>query len=148
MKIWLDAHLPPSITPWLQSTYGIKAVPIRDLGLRDEEDSTLFTAARKAEAVLKTKEIDIRCTFSYHHDIMARTTVDIDGPLLKELKSLQRKERQSLGKLMSQLLAEALSRRKKTPPASKLHWVARPMEARIDITDKETLYNILDETSK
>ena len=148
MKIWLNAHLPLSITPWLQSTYGIKAVPIRDPGLRDEEDSTLFTAARKAEAVLKTREIEIRCTFGYHHDNMAKITVDIDGPVLKELKTLQRKERQSLGKLMSQLLAEALSRRKTTPPASKPHWVARPMEARIDITDKETLYNMLDETSK
>lgn len=78
---------------------------------------------------------------------MARTTVDIDGPVLQELKSLQKKERLSLGKLISQLLAEALSKRKKKRSASTLHWVARSMEARIDLTDKETLYTILDEPS-
>jgi len=76
---------------------------------------------------------------------MARTTVDIDAPILKELKSLQKKEKCSLGQIMSQLLAEALSRRTKTRKPAKLQWVTRAMKARIDLTDKEALYSALDE---
>ncbi|MCY3727977.1 MAG: hypothetical protein OXF97_03120 [Nitrospira sp.] len=79
---------------------------------------------------------------------MPRTTVDIDGPLLKELKTLQKREKRSLGQIMSQLLAEALFQRKKTPRISKLHWVSRSMKARIDLSDKEALYAVLDENVK
>ena len=34
-----------------------------------------------------------------------RTTLDIDGPILRELKKLQIKEGKSLGRLVSDLLA-------------------------------------------
>ena len=149
----LDGHFSSHETNdhWFESNHdSVGLVPIEmahDLAhvrLRDNA----FQGRTEGGSRTQAKNIDIRCPFNYQHNIMARTTVNIDDPLLKELKSLQRKEKQSLGKLMSQLLAEAISRRKKTPPASRLHWVARPMEARIDITDKETLFNILDETSK
>lgn len=33
--IWIDAHLSPAIAVWITSTFGIKAVALRDLGLRD-----------------------------------------------------------------------------------------------------------------
>jgi len=79
---------------------------------------------------------------------MPRTTVDIDGPLLKEIKTLQKRENRSLGKIISQLLAEALFQRRKAPRVSKLHWVARSMKARIDFSDKEALYTLLDEKTK
>ena len=49
---------------------------------------------------------------------------------------------------MSQLLAEALFQRRKTPRISKLHWVSRSMKARIDFSDKEALYTLLDENVK
>lgn len=49
---------------------------------------------------------------------------------------------------MSQLLAEALFQKRKTPRVSKLHWVSRPMKARVDFSDKETLYTLLDERAK
>ena len=39
-----------------------------------------------------------------------RTTLDIDGPVLHELKQRQTKEGKSLGRLVSDLLARALSR--------------------------------------
>lgn len=74
---------------------------------------------------------------------MPRTTVDIDGPLLKELKTLQKREKRPLGKIMSQLLAEALFRRRKAPRVAKLNWVSRDMKARIDFSDKEALYTLL-----
>ena len=76
---------------------------------------------------------------------MARATVDIDAPILKELKSLQKREKGSLGQLISQLLAEALSRRHTPSKPPKLNWVSRSMRARIELTDKDTLYSILDE---
>ena len=50
-------------------------------------------------------------------DIMARTTLNIDTPLLQELKMLQKREGKSLGRIVSELLAEALSnhgRKKRT----------------------------------
>jgi len=78
-------------------------------------------------------------------NIMARTTVDIDTPILKELKSIQKRERCSLGQIISQLLAEALSKRTKTQKPVKLQWVTRSMKSKIDLTDKETVYSILDE---
>ena len=45
---------------------------------------------------------------------MARTTVDIDTPILKELKRLGRKEGVTLGALISRLLAQALNDSKST----------------------------------
>ncbi len=74
---------------------------------------------------------------------MPRITIDIDGPLLKELKTLQKRENRSLGQIMSQLLAEALFQRRKTPRVAKLHWVSRSMKVRIDLSDKEALYTLL-----
>ena len=31
MTLWLDAHLSPSIAPWITSTFGVAAVPVRVL---------------------------------------------------------------------------------------------------------------------
>ncbi len=76
---------------------------------------------------------------------MPRTTVDIDAPVLKELKSLQRRERRSLGQLISQLLAEALARRKTPAKAQPFRWMSKPMRALIDLADKEAVYSSLDE---
>lgn len=66
MKIWLDAHLPPSIAPWLYSSFGVEVVPIRDLGLRDEEDANVFKAAKVAEAVFMTKDSDFLILLERH----------------------------------------------------------------------------------
>jgi hypothetical protein len=79
---------------------------------------------------------------------MARTTLDIDTPLLEELKKLQREQRRSLGKIVSQLLADALARRKTSPAFPKLRWISRPMGARVDLADKEAVYGILDRRRK
>jgi hypothetical protein len=77
---------------------------------------------------------------------MARTTLDIDTPLLEELKRMQKKEKKSLGALVSHLLAEALANRsRRRAPRREFHWVSRAMGARIDISDKDALYAALDE---
>jgi len=72
-----------------------------------------------------------------------RTTFDIEETVLRELRQLQRREGGTLGELASRLLAEALAQRPKpvTPP---LDWTSRPMEALVDLEDKDVLYAILD----
>ncbi len=77
---------------------------------------------------------------------MSRTTLDIDTPILDEVKRLQRKEGHSLGQIVSRLLAEALGRRHQHEDSrAGLAWVAKPMGARVDLTDKEALHAALDE---
>ncbi len=76
---------------------------------------------------------------------MARTTIDIDTPVLEEIKKFQKKDGRSLGRIISQLLAEAITSRKTKPKKTSLKWTSRPMKSLVDLSDKETLYRILDE---
>jgi hypothetical protein len=76
---------------------------------------------------------------------MARTTLDIDTPILKELKALQKREKRSLGQLVSHLLAEALARRTRQHGKMELKWTVKPMRTQLDLDDKDKLYAILDD---
>ena len=58
MTIWIDAQLSPAIAAWIEDSFHIKAVALRDLGLREAEDEIVFMAARKSEAVVMTKDAD------------------------------------------------------------------------------------------
>ena len=58
MTIWVDAQLPPSIAAWVTANYEVTALALRDIGLRDAEDQTIFTAARDAGAIVITKDAD------------------------------------------------------------------------------------------
>ena len=76
---------------------------------------------------------------------MPRTTLNLDAPILRDLKRLQKREGKPLGRLVSDLLAEALRQR----PAdgariSSFHWISRPMGARVDLADKETVRALLE----
>ncbi len=42
MIIWVDAHLSPSIATWITTTFGVTALALRDLGLREAEDLEIF----------------------------------------------------------------------------------------------------------
>ncbi len=78
---------------------------------------------------------------------MARTTINIDTPILKDLKRLQKRERKSLGRLVSDLLAEALARyRSGSREDRELQWRSQRMNALIDIADKEAVYAALDDS--
>ena len=79
---------------------------------------------------------------------MPRTTLDIDAPVLNKIKDLQKKQGQSMGKVVSQLLAEALDKRTKRPALPKLKWISKPMNALVDLSDKDALYKILDEKNR
>ena len=59
MKIWVDAQLSPLIAQWLGSTYGVEAVAVRDLRLRDARDRDIFLSAREAKAIILTKDRDM-----------------------------------------------------------------------------------------
>lgn len=77
---------------------------------------------------------------------MARTTVDIDAPILRDLKRLQKRERKSLGRLVSDLLADALRRRQDSANAAHpLRWTTRSLGLKVDLRDKEAVRRALDE---
>jgi hypothetical protein len=54
-----------------------------------------------------------------------------------------------LSRIASELLADALKARRKAarPPRVSFSWNASPMQARVDLRDKEAVYKILDEHS-
>ena len=71
-----------------------------------------------------------------------RTTVNIDDQILKELKELQKKRGKSLGRLISDLLAQAFRDQGKPREVQKsTTWISRSMDARLDLDDKEALYD-------
>ena len=75
-----------------------------------------------------------------------RTTVDIDDPILKDLKKIQQMEGKSLGRLISDLLARALGERKSEKASSKpARWISKAMGARIDLADREALYAAMEQ---
>jgi predicted nuclease of predicted toxin-antitoxin system len=58
MTIWVDAHLSPAIATWITTTFGITALALRDVGLRDAEDPEIFEAARARGVIFITKDSD------------------------------------------------------------------------------------------
>ena len=74
---------------------------------------------------------------------MSRVTLDIDDPVLRDLKKLQRTEGRSLGRLASDLLAEALGRLEAPPPARAFRWHARAMQPLVDLADKDAVQALL-----
>ena len=78
-----------------------------------------------------------------------RTTINIDDPIMKELKRLQRRERKSLGRLVSDLLAHSLaSSRHRTPGDPQFEWIAKSMGARVDLVDKHAVLDAMDERAR
>jgi predicted nuclease of predicted toxin-antitoxin system len=59
MTIWLNDYRSPAIAVWITATFGITAIAVRDLGLRESEDPDIFEAAKAAgEVILMTKDRD------------------------------------------------------------------------------------------
>ncbi|WP_404421154.1 DUF5615 family PIN-like protein [Nibricoccus sp. IMCC34717] len=57
MKILVDAQLPPALAHWLTEA-GCDAVAVRDIGLREAEDSAIWQYAEKSGYIIVTKDID------------------------------------------------------------------------------------------
>ncbi len=74
-----------------------------------------------------------------------RTTLDIDDSILRNLKRLKKKEGKSMGRLVSDLLAQALREDAAPAPAARPPaWITKPMGARINLSDKEAVHHTLD----
>ena len=73
-----------------------------------------------------------------------RTTLDIDATVLREIKTLQTKEGRSMGRIVTDLLADALARRRRPADKQELRWTSRRMRALVDLADKEAVYRALD----
>ena len=73
-----------------------------------------------------------------------RTTLDIDDPVLKEVKFIHEREGRSMGAVVSELLAEALARRRSSRARPSFRWTSRDMNALVDLSDKEAVYAALD----
>ena len=58
MIVWLDAQLSPALADWFSATFGVACTALRDLGLQDATDVDIFQAARKAGAVVVSKDYD------------------------------------------------------------------------------------------
>lgn len=58
MTLWLDAQLSPLLAVWLRWKFGLNAMPLREIGLRDAEDEEIFQAAKAAGVIVVTKDAD------------------------------------------------------------------------------------------
>lgn len=73
-----------------------------------------------------------------------RITLDIDDPILRNLKQLRKKEGKSMGRLVSDLLAQALREDARPAAGPPPVWISRPMRARVNLSDKVALNRVLD----
>jgi predicted nuclease of predicted toxin-antitoxin system len=62
MRFLVDAQLPPALAQWIGKR-GYSASPVRDLGLRDSDDGSIFNLATEQGWILVTKDEDfvVRC---------------------------------------------------------------------------------------
>jgi predicted nuclease of predicted toxin-antitoxin system len=60
VRIWIDAQLSPGLARWIRDTFGIDTQAVRDVGLRNAKDPTIFKAAREARVVVMSKDEDFR----------------------------------------------------------------------------------------
>ena len=78
-----------------------------------------------------------------------RTTVNIDDPVLKDLRKIQQKEGKSLGRLISDLLAQALGERKSAKtPTRPPRWISKAMGARVELADHEAVYAAMEQETQ
>lgn len=73
---------------------------------------------------------------------MARTTLDLDDGVLRELKARRDREHKPLGVIASELLAHALA--DDATPAPEFEWVSRPMDAKVDLDDPDAVWAALE----
>jgi hypothetical protein len=76
---------------------------------------------------------------------MARTTLDLDSTVLRELKRRKRSSGRSIGSIASELLAKALHEPDvaAAPPAP-MRWRSARMGPRVDLDDKEAVRRALE----
>lgn len=85
------ARCPVTTNPgWLSATFGLEAVALRDLSLRDAQDIEIFEAARAENAVIMTKDsdfVDLVCRLGTPPQILWLTCGNVTNRNLRELLS-------------------------------------------------------------
>jgi plasmid stability protein len=76
--------------------------------------------------------------------IMARTTIDLDPGVLRELRRRSAREGKSMGQVASELLAKAVARTPDAPAPDFVWRTARLGATKIDLDDKEAVRRVLD----
>jgi hypothetical protein len=64
-----------------------------------------------------------------------RITIDIGEPILREINAIRKRDGRSIGVVISELLADALARRRPSRSAG----TSRPMKTLVDLTDNEAV---------
>jgi predicted nuclease of predicted toxin-antitoxin system len=88
MIIWIDAQLPPTLAAWIVETFGVNALSLRDLGLRDAKDTEIFEAARQNGLVIMTKDsdfVDLVCRLGAPPQILWLTCGNVTNHNLRQL---------------------------------------------------------------
>jgi plasmid stability protein len=76
---------------------------------------------------------------------MARTTIDLDPSVLRELRRRSSREGKSMGQVASELLAQAVADRTDSP-APGFAWATADLgRPRVDLEDAEAVRRALDE---
>lgn len=97
--IWIDAHLSPAISIWITATFGISALALRDIGLRDAEDAEIFEAAKAQVITFIIKDsdfVDLVNRFGQPPQIILLTCGNTSNNRLKEILSSKLSEALSL----------------------------------------------------
>jgi hypothetical protein len=80
--------------------------------------------------------------------IMPRTTLDLDGSVLRDLRDRARAEGKSMGRLASELLARSIAAGENRDGPVPIDWISRDLGAPlVDLEDKEALRAALDRAS-
>ncbi|MEH2247245.1 DUF5615 family PIN-like protein [Nostoc sp.] len=88
MNIWIDAQLPPTLAVWLNSTFGVSATALKNLGLRDAQDIEIFACAPGAFAVIMTKNsdfVDLACRLGTPPQILWITCGNVTNRNLRQI---------------------------------------------------------------
>jgi predicted nuclease of predicted toxin-antitoxin system len=90
MIIWVDAQLPPTLAAWIVETFGVTAISLKELGLRDAKDIEIFEAARQPNIIIMTKDsdfVDLVCRLGSPPQILWITCGNVTNQNLRRLLS-------------------------------------------------------------
>ena len=88
MIIWVDAQLPPTLAAWIVETFGITALSLKELGLRDAKDTEIFEAAVQPNLVIMSKDsdfVDLVCRLGSPPQILWLTCGNVTNQNLRRI---------------------------------------------------------------
>ncbi len=88
MIIWVDAQLPPTLAAWIVETFGISALSLKELGLRDAKDTEIFEAAVQPNLVIMSKDsdfVDLVCRLGSPPQILWLTCGNVTNQNLRRI---------------------------------------------------------------